>query len=551
MHNLEKLLLERISSGLKRRSITKPSEWAETYRVMPNGPWRFKYHPWLKEMHDSENQFNVGMKAAQMGFTETMLNLAFYTIDVKGKDCLYVLPSKTPDASDFSSSRFDGALELSDYLSKLFSDVKNVGHKRAGAANLYIRGSQSRSGLKSIPVSTLILDEVEEMVQENIPLAFERQSGQLFDEKITWLISTPTIPNKGIHKYFKQSTQESFFFRCPSCSKLINLTFPESLVITAEDGLDPRLKDTHLICKECKAVLPHETKSSWLKDAYYVPAYPDRDSRGFTVNQLYSSAIRPHEFALSYFKGLTNPADETEFFNSKLGTTHIVDGARVTDEQIEIAMRSGQFRITDPVKPGLITMGVDVGKWLHYEIDLWLPSSNVTPSMDMNMLTDCRVLKIGKVKHFEELDELMRSNYVLHCVIDANPERRKAFEFAMRFNGLVKLCFYGRGINGKQIKINTTDSEPTIQVDRTSWLDLSLGRFKNKSIILPLDTPLEYKEHIKALIRVYDKDSNGNPVGSYEKGDNDEDHFSHARNYAEIALPFALSMGTAQSIKGP
>ena len=219
-HELVRLFNENLSSGLKRRTITLPSKWAENYRVMGPplpGPWRFKYHPWLREMMDSPADYNVGQKGAQVGFTECVLNIVFFYIDVHNLDCLYVLPAKTPDASDFSAARFDPAIDMSPHLEKLFSDVKNVGHKRAGNTNLYIRGSKSRAGLKSVPVAILILDEKDEMNQDNVPLARERQSGQMI--KKTWEISTPTIDGEGINQTYIQSTQENFFFKCPHCSK--------------------------------------------------------------------------------------------------------------------------------------------------------------------------------------------------------------------------------------------------------------------------------------------------------------------------------------------
>ncbi len=215
MKALAQLIAERISAGLKRKSLTTCSRWSEACRVMGGdsfpGPWTFKYHPWLREMHDSTAEMNVGQKAAQMGYTEWALNTVFYNIDVRNRDVLYVLPAQTPDASDFSAARFDPALELSPHLGKLFSDVKNVGHKRAGSANLYIRGSRSRSGLKSVPVNLIILDEVDEMTQDNIPLALERTAGQV--EKQVLMLSTPTISNRGINEYFNLTTQEHFFFK--------------------------------------------------------------------------------------------------------------------------------------------------------------------------------------------------------------------------------------------------------------------------------------------------------------------------------------------------
>ena len=135
------------------------------------------------------------------------------------------------------------------------------------------------------------------------------------------------------------------------------------------------------------------------------------------------------------------------------------------------------------------------------------------------------------------------------CCIDANPERRKAMEFAQRFWGRVKLVFYGIGINSKSISVHS-DEEHTITVDRTSWLDLSLARFRTERISLPLDTDLEYRKQIKSLVRIYAKDQQGNPVGKYVCG-NEEDHYAHARNYSEIALTMAAGQSQHSNIRVP
>lgn len=540
--DLKQVFMQRIAEGLKRKSVTTPSRWAENYRVMGSpfpGKWSFRHHPWLRDMHDSNAEMNIGMKAAQMGFTENVLNIVFFNIDVKGVDCLYVLPAKTPDASDFSAARFDPALELSPHLQNLFSDVKNVGHKRAGSANLYIRGSRSRAGLKSIPTGFIVLDETDEMTVENIPLALERAAGQV--EKSTWMISTPTIDNFGIHKYFLQSTQNHFYFKCPSCSRFTELTFPECVVVTADNLADPEIKDSHYICKECKNKLHHETKPEWLADARWEPSFPDRDSAGWYIPQLYSCTVKPVDFARAAILSQTDPAAEQELYNSKLGLPHTVDGARIMETDIQKVVRGHKKH--EARAGGLITLGIDVGKWLHWELDEW----SVPPHYAVDVNTDSvpKVLTQGKFRDFEELDVLMADFNVSFCVIDANPERRKALEFANRHYGRVKLCFYGRGITGKVIHVH--DAEPTITVDRTAWLDLSLGRFKRNSIELPCDVDHEYREHIKAPVRVYQRDADGNPVGRYVEGSAD-DHYAHARNYAEIALGLAYNQAQSYDI---
>ena len=537
---MQKAFTDRILKGLKKKSITCCSQWTEKCRVMGQpypGPWSFEHHPWLKEMHDSSAPFNVGQKAAQMGYTECVLNKTFYEMDINGVSCLYVLPTKTPDASDFSAARFDPALELSNYLQGLFSDVKNVGHKRAGSVNLYIRGSRSRAGLKSVPVGLLVLDEVEEMCQENIPLALERMSGQIV--KLCWAISTPFVAGEGINKLYNNSTREHFFFVCPHCGRLTELIFPDCFEYNAED-----LKASKYICKECKQQLHHETKTEWLNTGRWIPQTTNQDTRGFHINQMYSPAITPFELAKFYYKSLTNAADEQEFYNSKLGQTHEPEGARVSTEAIENCMTDR--RKSDLLnQTGVITMGIDVGKFLHYEIDSWsFPATMQTT--DINIEAKCTLLEEGDVLNFEELDDLMKKFRVNFCVIDANPERRKAFEFAMRFWGYVKLCFYSSGISGKQISIGK-EEEATINVDRTSWMDMSLSRFRNGTIRLPMDLSLQYRQHIQAPVRIITKDNMGNPIAKYNEGSK-ADHLAHARNYAEIALPFATSIGGSYDI---
>lgn len=547
MHKLQEAFIETLVSGLKRKSITSCSKWAETYRMMGKpfpGLWTDKYHPWTREMHDTRAPFCVGQKSAQMGYTETMLNIVFYHIDIVRSDCLYVLPAKTPDASDFSAARFDAALDLSPHLAKIFSDVKNVGHKRAGAVNIYVRGSNSRGGMKGLPVGLIVFDELDEMNQQNVTLGEERVSGQPTWQ--IWKISTPTVPDHGINKEFLLSTQEHFFFKCPRCGKHTILMFPECLVITAEDRLDPKIKDSHLICRECKGFLAHEDKPNFLSKGYW-ESTQKAEKRGFYVNQLYSYTIQPHQLASKYLASLVDKTEEQEFFNSKLGLPHVPEGARVTDIEINQCIKDyPKVMSVAPNNTDLITMGVDQGRWLHYEIASWkFPKYG----NDLNMTAIPTVLTEGKVIDFSELGHLMRAFQIMFCVIDAQPERRMAYEFACAFYGHVKICFYSTGVRGKMININPNDDLHEVSVDRTAWLDVALNRFHTNRISLPRDVSEEYKTHTKKLIRRYEKDNSGNPIGRYITTGDGQDHFAHARCYNEIALPCAASLATNENIR--
>jgi len=493
-------------------------------------------------MHDCNVDW-VGQKCAQVGFTETALNRTFYKIDVERVDCLYVLPTKTPDASDFSAARFDPALDLSDHLSALFSEVKNIGHKRAGSVNLYIRGSRSRSQLKSVPAGFIAFDEVDEMNQENITLAEERMSGQLVKQQVK--ISTPTIDGYGINRYFNESTKEHWYFPCPHCGRIIDLLFPRNIVITADHISDLSIENTHIICHLCKKELNHKAKPDFIGKGDWVPEHKDRGVRGFHVNQLYAATVKPAEIAKAHFRAQTNPADEQEFHNSKLGEPHIVEGARITDAMIETCM--GQHKKGPTNNGRIITMGVDVGTWLDVEINEWTLAPTLIDN-DINLSASPRVILEQRMAEFEHLDRLMFDYGIYYVVIDANPERRKAAEFCRRWHDYASMCFYGNNIKEKEINVN--EDEHMVTVDRTSWMDLSLGRFKTQDIKLPVDVSLDYRAHLKAPVRVYSKDSSGNPIARYVEGSS-ADHFAHARTYNEIALQFAAAIGSPRDIRSP
>ena len=540
---IKDLFRQTVAAGLKRKAITTCSKWARTYRIMgpPHpGPWTPGPAPWTVDMHDYTAPKNIGQKSAQMGYTETALNITLYKIDMESLDCLYVLPAKTPDASEFSAARFDPAIELSPRLTELFSSVKNVGHKRAGAINLYIRGCKSRSALKSIPVAFIVFDEIDEMNTDLIPLAEERTSGRV-DPQI-WKISTPTLPNKGINELFLDSTQEHYEFKCPHCSRIIELIWPDAIKIIGDHHNN--CSGSHLQCPKCSHKLEHETKQTWLAGGQWT-SYGDTslDARGFYINQLYSITRRPEEVTKLYFKGLIDKASEQEFFNSKLGLPHIVKGAQVQKHEVERA-RGGR-RKDDPIPENkIITMGVDQGRWLYYEVVAW---DFDELGNDLNMSAKANVLAEGKVVDFSELDLLMRQYQVIKCVIDAQPDRRKAYEFACKYWGHVLLCFYARGQMGKTITIDPSAEQHKIAVDRTSWLDVALNRFRLKTITLPQDLSEEYPEHISNLVKHYTTDKSGNPMGEYKNMG--PDHLGHARCYSEIALPLAAALTTNKNVR--
>ena len=547
-------LQQGITRGLENSSLLSCSRWAEHRRVMGSpfpGAYSFLHHPWCREIHNSKAAFTVAMKAAQLGITEAGINRAFFTLDQLKRDVLYVLPT-TLNASDFSKARFATALKLSPYLKSLFVDTNTVGLKSTGTNTLYIRGSRGDSNLKSIPVSELVLDEVDEMDTKAIWLALERLSGQI--EKHVVAISTPTVPKYGIHKLYLTSTQEHFYFKCPCCSRWTEFVWPDCVEIIGETVSDPRTVESYVKCKECKHRLEHAAKIEFLSGGLWQPTNHEvdpKESRGFYANQLYSSTVTPGELVIAYFRGQGDEVANKEFHNSKIGVPFIGENAQVSDAMLDAAVRRHSINDVRPMVGGrrCITLGADQGKTGYISVVEWLCDGD--PRIDINLAMVGKLLWYGKFREegWDYLGQLMREWQVLAAVVDADPNINDARRFARKFHGYVWLCRYRRGQTAKEISISEEDTgAPMATCDRTNWLSCTLGRFKiNPSRIwLPTDISLEYREHIKNLVRTYERDEHGNPEAVYVA--TGPDHFCHSLVYADIALTFAAGIGGGADI---
>jgi len=556
---LQELTLK-IADQLQNQSLTSCLRWANKRRIMTGdfpGPYSAKYHPWVRGMHNSKASTTYVMKSAQAGATEAGINLALYTIDQLHKDVLYVLPT-TRNASDFSKARFNAALNESPYLQTIFTDTNSIEIKMAGSNTLYIRGSRGDSNLKSVPVSVLILDEVDEMSQRAINLALERLSGHL--QKTVWGISTPTVPNYGIHKLYMTSTQEHFIFKCPCCSRQTELIWPDCVEIIGEGVHDTRCAESFLKCKECGGKLEHLDKPNLFKSATWnvTNSNSNPDIRGFNVNQLYSYTVTPGELVVAHFKGFGDEAANIEFHNSKLGKPFIGDGAKLTDVDIDACLGTHSKEDDRPqVGCGrLITMGVDQGLWNYVEITEWHFDQM---TIDLNVGAKAKVL--FQTKYHEEdwtqLDMMMREWQIQHCVVDADPQVMEARRFARRFPGYVTLCRFRRGVTAKEISIaDDGDHARIATVDRSNWFSVALGRFrKPRRISLPRDVSLEYREHLKAPVRTYTRAGTTEDPRKRQGDDlvakyisTAADHYALARVYSEIALPLAASQVSGEDV---
>lgn len=543
--NLAGEFMRGLATKIDGRTATTCSRWSSRYRMMGTpfpGLYSTRYFPWIREIQDSDANEIVLRKGAQVGLSEACINIAFFSLDKKKVNVSYFLPTISPDAETFSRTRIGAAISMSPYIRGMFTGTDQSGIKRTATNTLYIRGAGVSRQLKTIDTAVTICDEADEFPPYAVPMIRKRMAGQLSENKKLIGCSTPSVFGSPIDRWFQESTMEYPFFKCPCCSRSIQFKFPESLVITAEKPTDPRIKDSYYICYECKGRLEQNLKYEYLASLEWV-ASQESLIRGFQIDEMYSSTVQPWEMAQDWLRGIDDPYAEQEFYNSNLGRPHVVDNSSVTDADLEDRTRA--YRLDDLLKvDGIRTMGIDVGKELHYVVKQWdFPDGFHSP--EINEDAHCRYVTVGKVKEFDQLDDIVKKYRPFCSVIDAMPEKRQSKQFAMKYMGRAYVCYYNNDV--RERSANLAPNELAVSCDRTSWLDITLGRFKNKTTLLPADMPMEFKTHVKNLIRSYRLDKEKNrQVAEYKKVG--PDHYAHADNYAEIALNLVHQLGVSGNI---
>lgn len=479
--------------------------WACEYRTIRGEPFSLKGHGYLKEIYDVATKAKkmVIQKSAQCGASELMVNLMFWVCE-RGSNTLYLFPSQK-DINDFSNSRIGDVCETDPYIRDLVKQTDNVSLKKIGKGFTYLRGSKKRSTLKSIDIDLLILDEIDEHDQANIPLALKR----LGHSKLGWIrmVSTPTYPEYGINKEFMASDQRIWHIKCDHCNEEQTLDFFQNIVDT---------NPPYTVCKSCREPIDRLKKGRW------IPTHPEREVVGFHINKLMCSRTDLVELVGDSKK--VNPFEVQEFYNSDLGLPYTPKGERINPDILN-ACKSDYIM---PQAGNRCYMGVDVGALLHVRISEYDEGVR-------------KAVFIGTTESFTELHTLMWKYDVCSCVIDALPETRKSLEFAEAFPGKVYRCYYSDSQKEPIMVSNNPNDLWRVTVNRTWSLDMSANVIINREInILPKNAeniPNYYKQ-MEALVRILIDTPSGSKIARYiDMGK--PDHYRHAENYECIAKALA------------
>lgn len=480
-------------------------KWCATTPIILDGkPFTFDRHEYLIEPYKDDHPDVTEEKAAQLGITTKAMLKALYGARYVGyKGILYLFPSRT-DVLDFSKSRISPLIEDNpNSIGAWLKDTDSAGLKQVWNSFLYLRGMQSRVGLKSIPVDLLIFDEIDEAPQNAVDMAMERMAHSEFKE--VKKLSNPTLPDYGIDAAFQETDQRYWLLRCQRCGEYTCLedTFPDCLITVKNRVIRA--------CQKCQGEL-NPSIGQWVAKKPNVT-----DKRGYHYSQLFSHYVDPADI-LHQFRTTNNL---TDFYNLKIGNAYVEAENRLSIQEVLALCGSEGISSQDY---GPCFMGVDQGKDLHVLIGKRHPSRAG------------QIIHVGIYKEWQEMDRLMKNFGVIRCVVDALPETRNARDFANRHKGKVFLNYYNEHQKGSYA---WNEKELIVSCNRTESLDASHKEVVERDLVLPKDCEIvqEFSQHLHNVAKKLEEDEDtGSKRYVYVKLG--PDHFRHAFNYEAMARQF-------------
>lgn len=393
MTNLFDLTLDAVQDTWCRSLMPEPqitvSEWADRHRVLPTtnaepGPWRTERVPYLREIMDALSTSTaiervVFMKGAQTGGTEAGLNAIGYWIAHAPGVILTVWPTGDMVRRN-SRTRIEPLIDGTPALRAKIAPARakdpgnTVSQKEFTGGVLAMTGANSATGLRSLPVRYLVLDEVDAFPAdadgEGDPVALAIQRTVTFrGRRKILLISTPTDAGTSrIEKAYAESDRRRYFVPCPHCGHMQPLHWRG---VTWPEG-EPR--KAFYLCQdaECGGVIEEYHKPGMLSAGEWrATAESDGRTAGFHLSALYSPFESWAEIAAEFVAVAKDPLRLRPWTNTKLGEP-FEDRDSEAIEAVGFLSRLEDWGERLPEGVVAITVGVDVqGDRLELEIVGW------------------------------------------------------------------------------------------------------------------------------------------------------------------------------------
>jgi len=374
-------------AGIAPEPVLNLDEWADEYRILSAkasgepGPYRTARTPFLREIArclspSSPVQKIVFMKSAQIGASELGINWIGYTIHHSPGPMLVVQPT-VELAKRASRQRIQPMIEDCEVLrdrvmpSKSRDSSNTMLSKDFAGGVLILTGANSGSGLRSMPVAKLFLDEVDaypaDVSDEGSPVEIAEARTTTFSRRKVFMPSTPTIKGaSAIEAAYEESDMRRYHVPCPLCGDFQHLKW-RNLVWDKDDSGHAVPTSARYRCEHCNGEIQERYKTWMLAQGKWIadnPGAGDGLVAGFHINALYSPIgwFSWADMVREWYKAQKNIRKLKAFINTRLGETYEIKGEDTPDWK-EIYNRRETYSAGQvPPRVALLTASVDVQK---------------------------------------------------------------------------------------------------------------------------------------------------------------------------------------------
>jgi len=285
------------------------SDWSDEFRILnqksssESGAWRTSRTPYLKAIMDdlsdhSDVQRVSFMKGAQIGGTEAGNNWIGYLIHHAPGACMVVQPT-VDMGKRWSKQRIAPMIEDMECLQEKIKDSRSrdsgntLLSKEFDGGIMIVSGANSASGLRSMPVKNLMLDEVDayplDVDGEGDPVELAINRTKTFARKKIFELSTPTTKGTSrIEKGFNEGDQRHYYMPCPHCDENITFEFKNLHWLKDDNGYHQpetvRYTCTHNGC----LIEEHHKTKMMAQGNWVVEGVPNDKHHSYQINSLYS-----------------------------------------------------------------------------------------------------------------------------------------------------------------------------------------------------------------------------------------------------------------------
>jgi len=157
---------------------------------------------------------------------------------------------------------------------------------------LVLGGANSASSLASMPIKYVLCDEIDrfpwDVGDEGDPLGLIDERTKTFPRRKVLLVSTPTIKGQSrIEMEYEKSDMREYHVPCPHCDEYQVLRWRHD---DGNYGLVHNKATGHVwyACVHCGAAIEEHHKPAMLAAGRWIPRHPERKTRGYHLNALYS-----------------------------------------------------------------------------------------------------------------------------------------------------------------------------------------------------------------------------------------------------------------------